>query len=115
MPSLSEKDREGLERLWEAIEKIENFAGGFADAEALQADEAYLDAILMNFIVIGACVSRLSADFKQANANVPWQQITGLRNLVAHDYWGIDVEMVWQVIHENLVALRSNIELYLRT
>jgi uncharacterized protein with HEPN domain len=72
MPSLSEKDREGLERLLEAIEKIENFAGGFADAEALLADEAYLDAILMNFIVIGACANRISVDFKKATANIPW-------------------------------------------
>lgn len=109
MPSLSEKDRESLERLIEAVEKIEFFAQNFKDATELESNEVYLDAILMNFIVIGSCVARLSESSKNAYSSIPWHKITGLRNIVAHDYWGVDVEMTWQIIQNTLPSFKNDI------
>lgn len=115
MPYLSEKDRESLERLVETLEKIERFAATTRSWQDLERDELRLDAILMNFINLGECVGRLSEPLMQASAHVPWAKIKGLRNIVAHDYWGTDVEMVWQVINSNLKKLDSDVREILET
>lgn len=100
MPFLSEKDAETLARMLEVLEKIQLFAKPISGWQDLQNDELRLDAILMNFINLGECVSRLSEQFLEENPLIEWRKIKGLRNIVAHDYWGVDVEMVWQITQE---------------
>jgi uncharacterized protein with HEPN domain len=64
---------------------------------------------MMNFIVIGEMVSRISDSTKEANPNIDWIRIKGFRNLVAHDYFGIDAEEVWQIINNDLPQLSEDI------
>jgi uncharacterized protein with HEPN domain len=109
MSYLSEKDAETLERMVEVSRKIQVFAQPVAGWEELAGDELRLDAILMNFINLGECVTRLSQDMIANTPSVEWQKIKGMRNIVAHDYWGVDVEMVWQIIQHWLPNLSDNI------
>lgn len=110
MPSLSEKDRDSLELLLEVVEKIRAFGHELPDSEALAANVLHQDAILMNFILIGECVARLSSAFKVDHPEIEWQKIKNLRNKVSHDYWGVDVEMIWQIIQAKLPALTAELE-----
>jgi uncharacterized protein with HEPN domain len=64
---------------------------------------------MMNFVVIGEMVDKLSDDFKVNNSKIEWIKIKGFRNLVAHDYFGIDAEEVWQIIKNKIPKLRSDI------
>ena len=64
---------------------------------------------MMNFVVIGEMVDKLSDDVKENNPNIEWIKIKGFRNLVAHDYFGIDAEEVWQIIKSKIPKLRSDI------
>ena len=64
----------------------------------------------MNFVIIGEAVARISEDLKQGNKHVPWIKIKGLRDLVAHDYFGVDAEEVWQIIKNNLPELAEEIQ-----
>jgi uncharacterized protein with HEPN domain len=64
---------------------------------------------MMNFVVIGEMVDKLSDDFKESNSKIEWIKIKGFRNLVAHDYFGIDAEEVWQIIKNKIPQLRSDI------
>ncbi|MEO6760648.1 MAG: HepT-like ribonuclease domain-containing protein [Saprospiraceae bacterium] len=109
MPSLSEKEKESLERMAEVLEKIQFFAEEVADWPELEKDELRLDAILMNFIVLGECIIRLSERFLENHSQIEWSKIKALRNIVAHDYWGVDVEMVWQIVQNNLPVLSLQI------
>lgn len=57
-------------------------------------NERDFDASMMNFIIIGEMVSRLSDKFIEENSQIDWFKIRGFRNIVAHDYFGIDAEEV---------------------
>lgn len=93
----------------EACEKILKFVEDIWDVEAFYTDEKTFDAVLMNFVVIGESVVRLSDNLKEQNDHVPWQKIKGFRNIVAHDYFGVDAEEVWQIVKENIPELKNQI------
>jgi len=63
----------------------------------------------MNFVIVGEMVSKLSDEFKNTHTNIDWYRIKDLRNLVAHDYFGIDAEEVWQIIKSDLPKLENDI------
>ena len=65
---------------------------------------------MMNFVVIGEMVDKLSDDFKKDNYQIEWIKIKGFRNIVAHDYFGIDAEEVWQIIKNMIPKLKADIQ-----
>ena len=108
------KDRTSLLGILDAIEKIEGFVSPFENAVDLFRDTALFDAVLMNFIVIGEMVSRLSIPFKESNKKVNWDKIKELRNVIAHDYFGVDAEEIWQVATTRLPKVRKDIQIILK-
>lgn len=107
---MSEKDKANLLAILEACEKIKLFTQDIFDADDFYNDKKSFDAVLMNFVVIGESVVKLSNKIKVDNAWVPWQKIKGFRNIVAHDYFGVDAEEVWQIIQHNIPELMVDIE-----
>jgi len=63
----------------------------------------------MNFVVIGEMVDRLSEELKDRYADADWQEIKGFRNIVAHDYLGVDADEVWQIVKTHLPVLRDHL------
>jgi len=63
----------------------------------------------MSFVVIGEMVSKISAELKKIHNNIDWDRIKNFRNLVAHDYFGIDAEEVWQIIINDVPELERDI------
>ena len=59
----------------------------------------------MNFIIIGEAVSRIDIEILDLYDDVEWSKIKGFRNLVAHNYFGVDADEVWQIIKNELVIL----------
>lgn len=98
-----------LTALMEAIEKIEAYSRDFENADAFYYDSKSFDASMMQFVVIGEVVARLDEDFKEEHGNIPWQKIKNFRNIVAHDYFGIDAEEIWNIIQEKLLPLKVDI------
>jgi uncharacterized protein with HEPN domain len=109
MFEINHRDIQILSEISIVIEKIMDFTASFADADAWYADAKSFDATLMNFVVIGECVVRLSEEFKEAHTHIAWSKVKRFRNLVAHDYFGIDAEEVWQIAQFHLPELRKNI------
>jgi len=91
-----------------AIEKISRYTVGI-DYETFLKDEKTIDAVARNIGVIGEAVKQLSDDFKNANGSIPWNQIGGMRNRIIHDYFGLDLEIIWQVIRHDLPDLAARI------
>ena len=104
------KDLDCLENILESVVKIELYAEQFKNADNLFKDTKSFDAILMNFIIVGEMVVKLSEGFKKNYQEIEWWKIKGLRNIVAHDYFGIDAEEVWQIIQNKIPELKSFIQ-----
>jgi uncharacterized protein with HEPN domain len=64
---------------------------------------------MMQFVVIGEIISRLAVEYKNAHNEIPWQKIKDFRNIIAHDYFGIDADEVWDIINSKLLPLKNDI------
>ena len=104
------KDHHCLETLIEAIDRIIEYTSGVNSADEFNNDYRNFDATMMNFVVIGEMVDKISDEFKKAHPKIEWIKIKGFRNIVAHDYFGIDAEEVWQIINSSLPGLKDNLE-----
>lgn len=62
----------------------------------------------MNFINIGESITKLSEKLKASEPGIPWAKYKGFRNIVAHNYFGVDAEEVWQIIHTSIPQLEAN-------
>lgn len=107
---MSDKDTGNLSAILDACNKIMFFIANKHNADEFYEDQLTFDAVLMNFVVIGESVSRLSEDFKDANKDVPWIKIKGFRNIVVHDYFGVDAEEVWQIVQQQIPTLQSKVQ-----
>ena len=65
---------------------------------------------MMNFVVIGEMAEKLTLDFRDSTLDVNWHKISGFRNIIAHNYFGIDAEEVWQIIETHLPDLKDKIQ-----
>jgi len=111
MYNLSRRDYFSLLNMLDAIEKIKQYSIPFASADEFYDDSQAFDASLMNFIVIGEMVEKLSDDLIDATENeINWFKIKGFRNILAHNYFGVDAEEVWQIIHTNLPNLETQLK-----
>jgi len=110
---MSEKDTGNLSAMLDACNKMLTFVASKRNADDFYADQLTFDAVLMNFVVIGECVVRLSDDLKSKNSEIPWIQIKDFRNIVVHDYFGVDAEEVWQIIKQHIPVLQIKLEMLL--
>ncbi len=110
MYKFAPKDRGYLSGILDSIEKITNYAGHFENADDFFDDSQAFDAALMNFVIIGEMVSKLSDGFIASTQHlIDWHKIKGFRNIIAHNYFGIDAEEVWQIIRNKLEPLKQEI------
>jgi len=107
---MSDKDSHSLQSILDAISQIIQYTQPFSDPDSFFHDLKTFDAVMMNFIVIGEMVDRISDIAKDDSPEIEWNRIKGFRNLVAHDYFGIDAEEVWQIISNDLPILKIKIE-----
>ena len=91
----------------ESVNKIIEILNQFASLEEFKKDYVPYDAVMMNFIVIGEMSSKLSEEFKSKYSIIDWYKIQGFRNIIAHDYFGIDDKVVWQIIQTKLPELKD--------
>lgn len=99
----------------EAIDKVELYTNEFDNAEIFYHDQKSFDATMMQFVIIGEMISKLDKNFLQNNQTIPWQKIKDFRNIVAHNYFGIDADEIWQIISKRIKPLKEDILLILKT
>jgi uncharacterized protein with HEPN domain len=59
---------------------------------------------------LGEIITRLDESFKKSHSEIPWQKIKDFRNIIAHDYFGIDADEIWEIIQTKLIPLKKDIE-----
>lgn len=90
--------------IMESAQAIQEYVKGFT-LEGFIHDRKTYSAVIREFEIIGEAVGKLPDEIKQQHPKVPWQDIKDFRNILTHEYFGIDLEIVWQVIHDELPLL----------
>lgn len=106
------KDKMRLEHIMEAIDRLQKHAGSLS-REELELDVLRYYGIVKNIEIIGEAARMLSDDFKNAHPDVPWLSISNMWNFLVHEYFQVDSDTVWAVIHSDIVELKTNIVQYL--
>jgi uncharacterized protein with HEPN domain len=101
-------DRLYLIHVRESIARIEEYTG--EGREAFFADIRTQDAVLRNLQTLAESTQRLSVDLRAAHPDVDWRGISGLRNILVHDYLGINLVRVWEIVDHDLPLLKRQIE-----
>jgi uncharacterized protein with HEPN domain len=94
--------------IYEAIEKIERYTTGISKT-GFMADDKTIDAVVRNLEIIGEAANRLPDRITKSQSIIQWKKIIGLRNRIVHDYFGIDVELVWRIIQNDLPIFRNKL------
>ena len=100
-------DRERLEDILEALERIEKYA--IRGRAAVYGDELVQTWIVHHLMILGEACSGLSAEFRAVHPDEVWRQAARLRNVIVHQYFGVDPEVVWGVIERDLPALKRRV------
>ena len=106
------KDKTRLVHILEAIERLEQYAGSLS-REELETDVLRYYGIVKNIEIIGEAANMLSAVFKESHPEVEWRPISNMRNFLVHEYFQVDNDTVWAVIHGDIVELKKHILKYL--
>lgn len=107
------QDRLYLQHIRDALQDIASYSS--TGREAFLKDRMRQDAILRKLEVIGQAVKNLSESAKSLQPQVPWKQIAGMRDKVIHDYFGVNLEIVWAVVENELPRLRVAISSLLKS
>lgn len=92
------KDKKYLERIINYIEKINKYMEPVNDAESFKLNQEKVDAVILNLEQIGETAKKISRRLKSNNLEIEWIKIIALRNLISHEYEGIDVNMIYETV-----------------
>lgn len=95
-----------IEHILEMIAKIEVYLADL-DYDAFVKDELLQDGVIRKLEVIGEAANQVSESFRLAHAEVPWREMVSMRNKIIHDYFDVDLSVVWDTAKRSLPELRA--------
>jgi uncharacterized protein with HEPN domain len=98
-----------LEDILNAIGKIEKYTRNMSKEEFV-SNELVIDGVIRNLEIIGEATKKLPKSFRQQYPQVPWKKIAGMRDVLIHDYSGIDIEVIWDTIKEKLPEFKKQVQ-----
>ncbi len=102
-----------LEHIAQAIERATAYLQPLRDLEALIQNSQVQDAVVRNIEIIGEAATHIhnrAPDFIQQHPQLPWAQMRAMRNAVIHEYFFVDLEIVWNTVKHDLPRLKRQIE-----
>lgn len=97
-----------LEDIIDSTEKMEKFVDGL-NLEKFKEDEKTIFAVIKAFEIIGEATKNIPARVKNKYKEVPWRQMAGMRNVLIHEYFGVNMNRVWKTIKEDMPDLKNKI------
>ena len=102
-----------LGHILESIERIEKYLRSFSEDD-FYGDIKTQDAVIRRFQVIGEAVRHLTDGFKELHPVIVWKEMVGMRDKVVHDYFSIDLEILWDTVQQDLPSLKTVVEKLLK-
>ena len=98
-----------LRDIEESCVRIADYTAGLSRDEVF-TDKMRFDGILHNFHIIGEAVKKLPDDLRQKHTDIPWSEIAGMREFIAHAYFALDLDILWQGIQEDVPFLLKRVQ-----
>ncbi len=98
-----------LNDIIESIADIKEFTAGMT-RESFSIDKKTIKAVVRSLEVIGEAANKLPDDVRDRYPEISWQEIIGMRNRLIHEYFGVDLDIVWQTIEEDLEPLENAVK-----
>ena len=102
-----------IEEMLTSMLRIEEYIGKMGFNE-FKMNYLIVDAIIRNFEIIGEASKNVPSEIKDKYSEIPWKKMYGLRNLIAHEYFGIDYEMIWEIsindLPQNAIDIKNIIK-----
>ena len=96
-----------IQDMLEAIEKIERYTEYIEDSEEFKGKDIVVDAVLRNLEIIGEAAANIPREIRSKYPEIPWNRVVGLRNVVIHGYFVVDLDIIWVIIKEQLPELKD--------
>lgn len=97
-----------LQHILDATTKIEEYSS--VGHDRFLAESHWHDAIIRQLEIVGEATKQLSPDLRERHPDLPWRRIAGLRDVLIHQYMGVDLEAVWGIVVDHVPALRQRVE-----
>lgn len=97
-----------LQDISEAADRIARYVEGL-DKDSFKRSEISVDAVVRCITVIGEAVKQVPSDIHQGRPEIPWRRIASMRDRVVHDYFGVDLELVWEVATVHLPPFAASV------
>jgi uncharacterized protein with HEPN domain len=98
-----------LIHILDCVDKILSYTEGLTESKFLE-NTMIQDAVIRNFEIIGEATKKLTKEFREENNHIPWKDIAGMRDVLIHDYIGVDLWAVWNTVNDYVPALKREIE-----
>ncbi len=109
---MSPDERARLQHILEAVERIQKYTR--SGKSAFKKSDLIQDGVIRNLEILGEASRGLSDDFRTKHKHLPWGKLIGLRNVLAHEYFGVDLEIVWGIVKRRLPGVRRDVSAILK-
>lgn len=99
-----------LEDMTSACSDILDFTRGFSSSSELTKDRRTFLAVVRCLEILGEAARQVPQEFKDKHEEIPWREISSLRNIIAHEYFGLDQEILWDVVQTQIPELLDNLK-----
>lgn len=89
----------------DAINDIEDFVKAY-NLDKFLKDKKTINAVVRSFEIIGEAVKKIPAEIRRKNKSIPWKEMAGMRNILIHEYFGINIKVIWKTVQKDIPNLK---------